>query len=170
MNSSDRCLSLTAFAVMVQLIPATHAHAQQPHPMQPRAIADSTFAAALAINDLATEIRRGSISPRTQEDPTLRLAVEQLAAVGAARKRPEFLRNEPLWDFAFDSLTFEARPNVQQRLIVTARARFARDAASAERITFELRRNGTEWRIVGHGRLREYLVETFEKAKGGALK
>src|SRR5687768_6087154 len=103
--------------------------ATQKYVMQPRAIADSTFAAALAVHDLAEEIRHGTLSPRTHDDPALRLAIEDLSTAGAKRRRPKYLERVPLWDFAFDSLSFEADGG--QDLIVTARAHFARDTSGA---------------------------------------
>jgi len=140
----------------------------QGYAMQPRAIADSTFAAALAVNDLAEEIRRGTLSQRAHNDPVLRQAVEELSQAGARRSRPKFLEKVPLWDFSFDSLAFQ--PAGRSELLVIARAHFTRDSSSARRVTLHVRRNGTEWRVVGYGQLREYFIEQRQKAKGGPLK
>jgi hypothetical protein len=136
--------------------------------MQPRAIADSTFAAALALNDLANEIRHGAFSPRTRNEPLLQQALEQLSDAGSRRKRPKCLDKVPLWDFAFDSLSFETAG--ERDLVVTARAHFARDSASGERVTLRLSRKGTEWRVVDYGDLDGYFLKQREKAKGGPLK
>jgi hypothetical protein len=171
MKKLAKCNSIGAGAALLLLVSVGNAQQVEPaqkFSMQPRAIADSTFAAALAVNDLANEIRHGTLSPRTHNDPALRLAVEQLAVASAARKRPDFLRNVPLWDFTFDSLAFAAGPN-ERHLIVTARARFAHDSGDAHRVTFHLRRKGTEWTIVDHDGLHEYLVAKHTRAKGGAL-
>ena len=173
MGKTARCYATSIFAALTLPILVGRVGAQQQKPtqkytMHPRSIADSTFAAALAINDLAEEIRHGTLSTRTHNDPGLMQAVEAVSGAGALRKRPDFLDKVPLWDFALDSLTFEAASD--RLLVVTARARFTRDSASSQRVTFHLLREGGEWRIVDLVGLRQYFLAKGQAAKGGPLK
>lgn len=131
-----------------------------PVAVQPRDLADSTFAVRLVISGLVSEIQHGRISPR-RRDAALAGSVETLAQLASRRPRPATFAPVPLWDFTVDGFTFEAVS--RDELLVHARVSFRSDSVAADSLTFRFTRYGGEWRPENNQRLPIFLAQMRQR-------
>ena len=140
--------------------------AQEPvDPLMPRALADSTYAIHIAIDELATNIRHGRLDPRQFDQPELATAVGKLAGAASGRRapRPDL---GVLWEFRLEITQIEpAGPDI---LRVQVHAFLAGDAATGQAATLTYARHGDRWDLVAHEGLVGRLTELALGFHGGS--
>lgn len=138
-------------ALSVCLAPLSMASAQERlNELTPRAIADSTYAVRIAVDQLAESLRRGQLDSRHINDPELATATIRLATAARDRaRRPPHPSMGNLWDLQIE--LFEFQPEGPAVLRAQARVFLAAAVDSSTRpVILTFLRRGDRWDLVAH--------------------